>query len=136
MPQLSSKKINGKYKKLSPLEITEMMELFDSHIGHKKSELQYKNPYTFAVSVLLSAQATDKSVNLATRDLFEIADNPVDMLALGLDELKRNIRTIGLFNSKAKHIMEMSATLIEKFGGNLPHTHTELMQLSGIGRKS
>lgn len=129
-------KSKGKFKKLTSAEILEMMELFDMHIGHKKSELLYKNPYTFAVSVLLSAQATDKSVNLATRELFEIADNPSAMLALGLDELKRHIRTIGLFNSKAKHIMEMSQTLVEKFGGSLPHTHAELMQLSGIGRKS
>ena len=129
-------KINGKYKKLTPSQINEMMEIFDSLIGHKKSELQYKNPYTFAVSVLLSAQATDKSVNLATPALFEIADNPADMLALGLNELKHYIRTIGLFNSKAKHIMEMSQTLIEKFNATLPHTRDELMQLSGIGRKS
>jgi len=129
-------KTKDKYKKLSSAQITEMMKLFDIHIGHKKSELNYKNPYTFAVSVLLSAQATDKSVNLATRELFDLADNPSDMLALGLEELKRHIRTIGLFNSKAKHIMEMSQILVEKFGGSLPNTHAELMQLPGIGRKS
>lgn len=121
---------------LKKSEILEMLEIFDEKIGQRKSELNYKNPYTFAVAVLLSAQATDKSVNIATAELFEIADNPKTMLSLGLDEIKKYIRTIGLFNSKAKHIMEMSQTLIEKFDGILPKTRDELMQLSGIGRKS
>lgn len=121
---------------LKKSEILEMLEIFDEKIGQRKSELNYKNPYTFAVAVLLSAQATDKSVNIATTELFEIADNPKTMLSLGLDEIKKYIRTIGLFNSKAKHIMEMSQTLVEKFNGILPKTRDELMQLSGIGRKS
>ena len=121
---------------LKKSEILEMLEIFDEKIGQRKSELNYKNPYTFAVAVLLSAQATDKSVNIATAELFEIADNPKTMLSLGLDEIKKYIRTIGLFNSKAKHIMEMSQTLVEKFDGILPKTRDELMQLSGIGRKS
>ena len=121
---------------LKKSEILEMLEIFDEKIGQRKSELNYKNPYTFAVAVLLSAQATDKSVNIATAELFEIADNPKTMLSLGLDEIKKYIRTIGLFNSKAKHIMEMSQTLVEKFNGILPKTRDELMQLSGIGRKS
>ena len=121
---------------LKKSEILEMLEIFDEKIGQRKSELNYRNPYTFAVAVLLSAQATDKSVNIATAELFEIADNPKTMLSLGLDEIKKYIRTIGLFNSKAKHIMEMSQTLVEKFDGILPKTRDELMQLSGIGRKS
>ena len=121
---------------ISKAKLLEMLEIFDKKIGRKKSELNYKNPYTFAVAVLLSAQATDKSVNIATKELFEIADNPKAMLDLGLDEIKRYIRTIGLFNSKAKHIVELSETLIEKFGGVLPKTRDELMTLSGIGRKS
>ncbi len=123
-------------KRISSAKILEMMEVFDEKIGAKKSELNYKNPYTFAVAVLLSAQATDKSVNIATDELFEVADNPKAMLELGLDEIKRHIKTIGLFNAKAKHIVEMSETLIEKFGGVLPKTRDELMMLSGIGRKS
>ncbi len=121
---------------VSKARLNEMLEIFDKKIGNKKSELNYKNPYTFAVAVLLSAQATDKSVNIATRELFEIADNPKAMLELGLDEIKRYIKTIGLFNAKAKHIMEMSQTLIEKFNGKLPKTRDDLMSLSGIGRKS
>ncbi len=121
---------------ISKSKLKEMLELFDEKIGRKKSELNYKNPYTFAVAVLLSAQATDKSVNIATRELFEIADNPKSMLELGVEEIKRYIKTIGLFNAKAKHIVELSETLLEKFGGKLPKTRDELMTLSGIGRKS
>lgn len=114
----------------------EMLALFEKNIGAKKSELNYKNPYTFAVAVLLSAQATDKSVNIATKELFEIVDNPVSMLDLGIDKLKFYIKKVGLFNMKAKHIMEMSETLISKFNGVLPLNRDDLMQLSGIGRKS
>ncbi len=121
---------------ISKAKLLEMLKIFDEKIGRKKSELNYKNPYTFAVAVLLSAQATDKSVNIATKELFEIADNPKAMLTLGLDEVKKYIRTIGLFNSKAKHIIELSETLLEKFNGKLPKTRDELMMLSGIGRKS
>ena len=121
---------------ISKAKLLNMLEIFDKKIGKKKSELNYKNPYTFAVAVLLSAQATDKSVNVATSQLFEIADNPRAMLDLGLEKLKKYIRTIGLFNAKAKHIIEMSRTLLEKFDGKLPNTREELMTLSGIGRKS
>ncbi len=116
--------------------ILQMMQLFDKIIGHKKSELVYVNPYTFAIAVLLSAQATDKSVNLATKELFKKADNPQKMLDLGLDNLKKYIKSIGLFNSKAKHIMEMSKRLLEEYNGKLPENREELMTLSGIGRKS
>jgi len=121
---------------ISKPELLEMLGLFDERIGRKKSELNYKNPYTFAVAVLLSAQATDKSVNIATRELFEIADNPQAMLKLGEKKIRQYIRTIGLFNSKARHIIEMSEMLVSKFAGVLPKTREELMQLSGIGRKS
>lgn len=117
-------------------ELLEMLCLFDEKIGPKKSELNYKNPYTFAVAVLLSAQATDKSVNIATKDLFEVADNPRAMVELGLLEVKKYIRTIGLFNAKAKHIIEMSEMLISEFNGELPRTREDLMKLPGIGRKS
>lgn len=117
-------------------EYKKLLTLFNEKIGAKKSELNYYNPYQFAVAVLLSAQSTDKQVNIATRDLFEIVDNPKAMLELGEAELKKYIKSIGFFNMKAKHIIEMSETLIEKFGGHLPKTREELMSLSGIGRKS
>lgn len=121
---------------ISKPKLREMLEIFDKKIGAKKSELNYKNPYTFAVAVLLSAQTTDKSVNIATKELFEIADNPKSMLELGEVRLKQYIRRLGFFNAKARHIMEMSQTLIEKFDGKLPKTRDELLMLSGIGRKS
>ncbi len=113
-----------------------MLELFEQHIGDRGTDLVYKNPYTFAVAVLLSAQTTDKSVNIATRELFELADNPAEMLRLGQEELKNHIKRLGFFNVKVKHIMEMSKLLLEKFDGILPKTRDELMELSGIGRKS
>lgn len=116
--------------------LKELLSLFEKNIGAKKSELNYKNPYQFAVAVLLSAQSTDKIVNKATKDLFEIIDNPQSMLDLGEKGLKDYIKIIGLYNSKAKHIMEMSQTLIDKFNGILPKTRDELQQLAGIGRKS
>ena len=116
--------------------LEKLLILFNEKIGAKKSELNYYNPYQFAVAVLLSAQSTDKQVNIATRDLFEIVDSPKAMLELGETELKKYIKSIGFFNMKAKHIIEMSETLIEKFGGHLPKTREELISLSGIGRKS
>jgi endonuclease-3 len=108
----------------------------DAKIGPRKSELEHKNPFTFAVSVLLSAQATDKSVNAATGELFELADTPAKMLALGLERLKGYIKTIGLYNNKAKNIMAMSEILVDKFHGRLPKTRDGLQSLPGIGRKS
>lgn len=117
-------------------EYSKLLSIFNEKIGAKKSELNYYNPYQIAVAVLLSAQTTDKQVNIATKDLFEIVDNPKAMLELGEAELKKYIKSIGFFNMKAKHIIEMSETLVEKFNGTLPKTREELMSLSGIGRKS
>ena len=113
-----------------------ILGFLDAKIGPRKSDLGYKNPFTFALSVLLSAQATDKSVNIATKELFEVADTPAAMLALGLERLKCYIRTIGLYNNKAKNVIAMSEILVEKFHGRLPKTRDELQSLPGIGRKS
>ncbi len=121
---------------ISKTNLLELLKLFEQNIGDKKSELNYKNPYTFAVAVLLSAQATDKSVNIATNKLFEIADTPTSMIALGESKLKGYIKTIGLFNTKAKHIIEMSKILVHDFNSVLPNTVNNLMKLPGIGRKS
>ena len=121
---------------VSKSQLLEMLEIFEKKIGAEKSELYYKNPYTFAVAVLLSAQSTDKIVNVATKTLFELADNPKDMLKLGVEEIKKHIKIIGFFNMKAKHIIEMSEMIISDFGGNLPDNRENLMKLPGIGRKS
>ena len=101
-----------------------------------KCELDYTNPYTLMVAIILSAQATDKGVNKATPALFAIADAPEKMLALGENGLKEYIKTIGLFNNKAKNIIAMSKELVSTFGGELPRDRSKLESLSGVGRKS
>ena len=84
-------------------------------IGEPKTELNYRNPYTFLVSVVLSAQATDKSVNNATKDLFKAVKTPKDMVAVGERKLKSYIKTIGLYNSKAKNVINLSKILIKDY---------------------
>lgn len=101
-----------------------------------KGELYYTNPFTLLVAVALSAQATDKGVNKATPALFAAADNPVAMLALGEDRVRDYIKTIGLFNAKAKNVIAMSEMLINEFGGTVPQTREELVHLPGVGRKT
>src|SRR5262245_52713046 len=100
------------------------------------TELAYQTPYELLVSVILSAQATDKSVNLATAELFKVADTPQKMFALGVDGLIPYIKTIGLFRTKAKNVVEMSRLLIERHGGEVPSTREALEQLPGVGRKT
>ncbi len=101
-----------------------------------KTELDYVNPYTLLVAVVLSAQATDKGVNRATRDLFATVKTPRAMLALGEQGLKERIKTIGLFNAKAKNVMALSKMLVEKFGGDVPRGRDDLQSLPGVGRKT
>lgn len=101
-----------------------------------KTELNYTNSYTLLVAVTLSAQATDIGVNKATKTLFEIIQTPEDMLQLGLDGLIAHIKTIGLYNSKAKNIMEAARMLVAQFGGKVPETRQQLEQLPGVGRKT
>ena len=101
-----------------------------------KGELDYSNIYTLLVAVVLSAQATDVSVNKATKALFEKADNPADMIKLGEKNLKQHIRTIGLFNTKAKNVMALSRRMLETFDGKVPETREELETLPGVGRKT
>jgi endonuclease-3 len=101
-----------------------------------RTELVYSSPFELLVAVILSAQATDKSVNLATRGLYAAARTPAALVALGLDGLKRHIRTIGLYNSKAKNILEMSRLLLERHGGEVPRDRASLEALPGVGRKT
>jgi endonuclease-3 len=100
------------------------------------TELAYRTPYELLVAVILSAQATDKSVNLATRALFEVAGTPQEMAVLGADGLIPYIKTIGLFRTKAKNVVEMSRLLLERHGGEVPATREALEQLPGVGRKT
>ena len=99
-------------------------------------ELQYKNPYTLLVAVILSAQSTDAGVNKATKELFKKIDNPKAMIKLGEENLKQYIKTINYFNTKAKHIIIMSKQLIENFNSKLPDTFEDMLTLAGVGRKT
>lgn len=101
-----------------------------------ETELEYTSPYELLVAVTLSAQATDVSVNKATRKLFPVANTPAQILALGEEGLKEYIKTIGLFNSKAKNVVKMAELLLERHGGEVPQTRDELVALPGVGRKT
>jgi endonuclease-3 len=101
-----------------------------------KSELAYRTPYELLVAVVLSAQATDRSVNLATAKLFPIAGTPQAMLALGEARLAEHIRTIGLYRTKAKNVIALSRLLVERHGGEVPADRAALESLPGVGRKT
>ena len=103
---------------------------------HPTTELEYRTPFELLVAVILSAQATDQSVNRATRELFRRAPDPVAMLELGESGLRRCIRSIGLFNTKAKNIIATCHRLCERHGGEVPRTRQELEALPGVGRKT
>ncbi len=114
-------------------------QIFDrlaTAIPDPTTELNYTNPFELLVAVVLSAQATDKSVNLATARLFAVARTVEAILALGEDGLKSHIKTIGLFNSKAKHIIELCRLLLERHEGEVPATREALEALPGVGRKT
>ena len=100
------------------------------------TELDYVNPYTLLVAVVLSAQATDASVNIACKPLFERINTPDQMIAFGEERLRDAIKTIGLFNTKAKNVIALSQALIDRHGGDVPRTRQELQELPGVGRKT
>ena len=118
------------------LKINKIFKNLEKQILNPKTELKYKNPYTFLVSVVLSAQATDKSVNNATKDLFKIAKTPNQMIELGESKLKSYIKTIGLYNSKAKNIINLSKSINNKFNGKIPKDFESLTSLPGVGNKT
>lgn len=114
----------------------EIFSRFQVANPHPKTELVYQSPFELLVAVLLSAQATDKGVNKATARLFPVANTPETMLSLGLERLKDYISTIGLYNSKARHLMETCAMLVELHGGEVPAQREALEKLPGVGRKT
>lgn len=126
-------------RRVSPAErarILEIFERFESQESDPRTELDYDSPYTLVVAVALSAQATDVSVNKATKRLFAVADTPEAMLALGEEGLKPYISSIGLFNTKAKNVIALSRILIEQYGGEVPLEREKLQALPGVGRKT
>jgi endonuclease III len=121
---------------LSPDEIHEVFSRFERAMPSPQTELQHKNPFTLLVAVVLSAQATDAGVNNATEPLFKVADTPQKMAALGEEKLKEFIKTIGLFNTKAKNVIALSKALGEEHGGKVPEDREALEKLPGVGRKT
>ena len=121
---------------MNPDKRRQIFERFRAAEPHPKSELAYRTPYELLVAVVLSAQATDKSVNLATAKLFPVANTPERMVELGETRLMEYIKTIGLFRNKAKNVVELSRLLIRKFRGEVPGTRDELETLPGVGRKT
>ena len=121
---------------MKPAQIHEFFSRLHATNPEPKGELEYVNPYTLLVAVVLSAQATDAGVNKATRALFKKADTPEKMLKLGLEGLKEHIKTIGLYNGKAKNVIALSEILVNDYGGEIPRTRDELVKLPGVGRKT
>ena len=121
---------------MSPKNRQALFERLRAANPEPKSELVYRSPYELLVSVVLSAQATDKSVNAATGELFRVANVPEKMLELGEKRLAAHIQSIGLFRTKAKNIIGLSRLLVEKFSGQVPRTRDELESLPGVGRKT
>ncbi|MEJ2107364.1 MAG: endonuclease III [Acidiferrobacteraceae bacterium] len=117
-------------------KIREIFERLKAANPRPRSELKYTNPYQLLVAVVLSAQSTDKGVNLATRPLFEKVKTPQDMVDLGLRKLKTHVKTIGLYNTKAANIMKTSKILVQQYKGKVPRTREELEALPGVGRKT
>jgi len=121
---------------LNKQQVEEFFARFAKANPNPRGELDYINPYTLLVAVVLSAQATDASVNKATEPLFKIADSPEKMLKLGEAKLKGHIKTIGLFNTKAKNVIKLSEILIKEHGGKVPADREVLQTLPGVGRKT
>jgi len=121
---------------MKPAQIEEIFRRFEAQRPDPRSELQFINPYTLLVAVVLSAQATDASVNKATEPLFRIVQTPAQMVALGEEKLRDYIRTIGLFNTKAKNVIRLSEILVAEHGGMVPPQREVLETLPGVGRKT
>ena len=121
---------------MNPAKRREIFLRFRVSNPHPTTELEYKTPFELLVAVLLSAQATDVSVNAATRHLFPIANTPEQMLALGEEKLREHIQRIGLYKTKAKHLMQTCRMLAERHGGAVPQTREALEALPGVGRKT
>lgn len=114
----------------------EIMKRLAAERPNPRSELNYQSPFELLVAVVLSAQATDKSVNMATEKLFPVANTPQAILNLGVDGLIPYIKTIGLYRNKAKNVVALSQQIIERFKGEVPRTRQELESLPGVGRKT
>jgi endonuclease III len=122
--------------RMTTTEIAEFFRRLAAALPVPKTELEYANPYTLLVAVVLSAQATDIGVNKATKPLFAIADTPQKMLTLGEERLTGYIKSIGLYRTKARNVMKLSEILVGQHGGAVPHDRAALEALPGVGRKT
>jgi endonuclease-3 len=125
-----------KSRRLTKAEIEEVFARFQKAMPDPRGELQYTDPFTLLVAVVLSAQATDASVNKATPPLFALAPTPEKMAALGVDKVEDMIRTIGLYRTKARNVVALSRKLVDEFGGAVPRDRDVLQTLPGVGRKT
>lgn len=121
---------------MTPVQIETFFATLQAANPQPQSELEYTSVFELLTAVLLSAQATDVGVNKATRKLFPVANTPAQILALDQDGLEGYIKTIGLYRSKAKHLMETCRILVDRHGGQVPRTRAELEALPGVGRKT
>jgi endonuclease-3 len=121
---------------MNPAKRREIFERFRAANPEPRGELEYRTPFELLIAVILSAQATDKSVNLATRGLYRVAPTPEKMLALGIDGLIAHIQRVGLYRTKAKNILATCALLLERHAGQVPPQREALEQLPGVGRKT
>ncbi len=121
---------------MTPQKIRKIFERFKKANPHPTTELIYHSPFELLIAVILSAQATDKSVNKATKDLFKAAHTPESMAKLGVSGLKKYISSIGLYNAKAKNIIATCKLLVEKFNSKVPADRSSLETLPGVGRKT
>ena len=121
---------------MNPAKRSEIYRRLQAANPHPTTELRYQTPYQLLVAVVLSAQATDKSVNLATAELFKAADAPHKMTQLGVAGVEQHIKRIGLYRNKAKNVVELSRLLVEKYNGEVPADREALESLPGVGRKT
>ncbi len=121
---------------MTKAQIAEAFRRWQAQNPTPRTELQFHNNFQLLMAVMLSAQSTDKSVNRATAKLFAVAPDPEKMLALGLDNLKEYIKTIGLYNNKAVNMLKTCQLLLEKFNGQVPNRREDLESLPGVGRKT
>jgi len=135
MPQRNSA-APRKPRQMTRAEVQQFIEALARINPNPRSELQFENPFTLLIAVVLSAQATDASVNRVTPALFREAPTPTAMAALGVEGVAKHIRTIGLWQGKAKNVVELSRQLAERFGGEVPREREALEALPGVGRKT
>lgn len=121
---------------MKKVDVHEFFRRLEERDPEPQGELDYTNPYTLVVAVALSAQATDIGVNKATKNLFKVISTPQEMLDLGEEKLKDYIKTIGLFNTKAKNVIKAAQMLVDDFDGVVPENRQDLEKLPGVGRKT